>query len=88
LAYQEAPTISTLSYYTTNAQDFIAGTVAVDFTTTQNRFLKYLVPGSYILDFGCGSGRDSKYFLSQGYRVLATDGCKELCELASMQAYL
>ena len=39
--------------------------------------------GSRILDFGCGSGRDTKYFLEKGYRVEATDGSSELCKLAS-----
>lgn len=75
--------MSTLNYYATYASDFASDTVAVDFTTTQKRFLKYLAPGASILDFGCGSGRDSKYFLEQGYRVTAIDGCKELCALAS-----
>lgn len=27
-----------------------------------------------ILDFGCGSGRDTKYFLEHGYHVEAIDG--------------
>ena len=36
-----------------------------------------------ILDFGCGSGRDTKYFISQGYQVDAVDGSIELCRLAS-----
>ena len=39
--------------------------------------------GSRILDFGCGSGQDTKYFLEKGYRVEATDGSDELCKLAS-----
>lgn len=39
--------------------------------------------GDYILDFGCGSGRDTKYFLEQGYHVEAIDGSVELCKLAS-----
>ena len=38
---------------------------------------------AYILDFGCGSGRDTKYFLEQEYSVDAVDGSKELCKLAS-----
>ena len=38
---------------------------------------------AYILDFGCGSGRDSKYFLNKGYKVKAMDGSKEMCKLAS-----
>jgi SAM-dependent methyltransferase len=36
------------------------------------------------LDFGCGSGRDAKYFLDQGYTVEASDGSEELCKLASI----
>lgn len=75
--------MSTLTYYSTNAEDFVSGTVSVDFTTTQNRFLKYLAPGSSILDFGCGSGRDAKCFAERGYKVTATDGCAELVALAS-----
>lgn len=37
----------------------------------------------YILDFGCGSGRDTKCFLREGYQVDAVDGSKELCKMAS-----
>ncbi|SHJ26790.1 class I SAM-dependent methyltransferase [Parasporobacterium paucivorans] len=73
----------TINYYDENAEDFNAGTRNVDFQATQQRFLGKLVPGSTILDFGCGSGRDTKYFLEQGYRVTATDGSEELCRLAS-----
>ena len=36
-----------------------------------------------ILDFGCGSGRDTKYFLSQGHQVDAIDGSAALCAAAS-----
>lgn len=36
-----------------------------------------------ILDFGCGSGRDTKYFLDCGYRVDAIDASEELCKAAS-----
>lgn len=75
--------MSTLSYYSTNAITFSEGTVSVDFTTTQERFLQYLAPGSFILDFGCGSGRDAKCFVERGYKVTATDGCAELVALAS-----
>lgn len=73
----------TLFYYNTNAQQFYTTTVSVDFTATQNRFLSKLPRGASVLDFGCGSGRDAKYFLSQGYQVDAIDGSDELCKLAS-----
>ncbi len=74
---------TTLTYYNTHAKDFVQGTVAVDFHITQDRFLAQLAAGASILDFGCGSGRDTKYFLEHGFAVEATDGSKELCNLAS-----
>ena len=49
----------------------------------RDRFLAKLQPGSSILDFGCGSGRDTKYFLEKGYDVEAIDGSAALCKLAS-----
>lgn len=73
----------TLDYYNKNAPQFISPTVTVDFTQTQDHFLKLLPPYSLILDFGCGSGRDTKYFLSKGYRVDAIDGSEKLVEAAS-----
>ena len=73
----------TIEYYNQNADMFAQGTRLVDFTVIQERFTKMLPVGSRILDFGCGSGRDTKYFLEKGYRVEATDGSSELCKLAS-----
>lgn len=75
--------LTTLDYYNQNAQSFATGTVSVDFHETQDRFLKLLDKGSLVLDFGCGSGRDTKYFLEQGMHVEATDGSEELCRIAS-----
>lgn len=74
---------TTLDYYNQNAQSFALGTVSVDFHETQDRFLKLLDKGSLVLDFGCGSGRDTKYFLEHGMYVEATDGSEELCRIAS-----
>lgn len=74
---------NTLNYYNENAKDFAEGTVAVDFQQTQDKFLNMLDTGAYILDFGCGSGRDTKYFLNRGYIVDAIDGSRELCKIAS-----
>ena len=74
---------TTLDYYNKNAKKFISGTISVDFGIVQNRFLDKLHPGAEILDYGCGSGRDTKYFLEQGCKVTAIDGSQELCKLAS-----
>lgn len=73
----------TLEYYNRNVEIFVKGTLSVDFKQTQDRFLDKLSEGSCILDFGCGSGRDTKYFLDAGFDVVATDGSEELCKSAS-----
>lgn len=74
---------NTLGYYDDHAYEFFENTVNVEFDTTQEHFLKKLTKGACILDFGCGSGRDTKYFMEQGYSVEAVDGSKELCRIAS-----
>ena len=72
----------TIDYYNQNAEAFVGQTMDVKFDSIQNRFLSLLSKNSYILDFGCGSGRDTKYFLDNGYRVDAVDGSAELCKIA------
>lgn len=74
---------STIEYYNQNAKQFVQGTLSVDFAATQERFLTKLFVGAFLLDFGCGSGRDTKYFLEKGYLVEATDGSAKLCKMAS-----
>ena len=73
---------STINFYNQKAADFITNTISVDFTEVQDLFLESLPTSGKILDFGCGSGRDSKYFLSKGYQVDASDGSIELCKKA------
>lgn len=73
----------TLDYYNKNAQEFCQSTVNADMSVCYQMFEKYLRRGEKILDLGCGSGRDSKYFLSQGYEVVSVDGSEEICKCAS-----
>ncbi len=73
----------TLDYYDNNAQKFVSGTLDVEFTDTQDKFLSYLPESGMILDYGCGSGRDTRYFLSNGYKVDAVDGSETLCKIAA-----
>lgn len=72
----------TLDYYNKNAQEFCQSTVNADMSVCYQMFEKYLPRGGKILDLGCGSGRDSKYFLSQGYEVVSVDGSEEICKCA------
>lgn len=73
---------TTLEYYERHAEDYVRDTADVPFADLQNRFLEILPDGGRILDFGCGSGRDAKYFCDRGYIVDAVDGSAALCEAA------
>lgn len=73
----------TIEYYEENTALFISGTLNADMEDARNRFLAYLPQRAHILDFGCGSGRDTKAFLDAGYTVDAVDGSSELCKAAS-----
>jgi len=74
---------TTIDYYDKNATEYSESTIGVDFSATQERFLRYIPSHAKILDFGCGSGRDTKCFLDKGYDVDAIDGSKEFCRIAS-----
>ena len=74
----------TIDYYNLNAENFIESTQNVDMYQAQDRFLQLLDENASILDFGCGSGRDTRYFMDKGYQVTATDGSAEICRLASI----
>ena len=75
---------NTISYYNTNTSFFVESTQSVQMTEAWNRFTLKLPANSLILDFGCGSGRDTKHFLDQGFQVEAIDGSKELCKVAKV----
>ena len=73
----------TLDYYCHAPEAFAASTRTADMSDTRSRFSAHLPLKGIILDFGCGSGRDTKAFLEAGFQVDATDGSAELCALAS-----
>ena len=72
----------TLRYYDEHAAIFTADTLTTDMSAIQEAFIRQLHPGAHILDLGCGSGRDSKLFLSKGFAVTPVDGSGEMCTIA------
>lgn len=77
----------TLEYYDNNSEEYYKEW-NTDFLENYSFevpdvFLSYLKPNSYILDLGCGVGRDSLYFKKRNYKVKAIDGSVEMCKIAS-----
>ena len=73
----------TLEWYNDNAARYAAETVDTDMRMVCDRFLALVRPGGRVLDLGCGSGRDLKYFREQGFEAEGLDGSAELCKLAA-----
>lgn len=82
-AVAKSKTSKTIVYYNENADIFYNSTVNVDMASLYQEFLPLVKPAGHILDAGCGSGRDSKAFLTQGFKVTAIDASAELADYAT-----
>lgn len=74
----------TIEYYDNNVDSFYESTVSVDMSSLYEKFEQYMFKGATLMDCGCGSGRDSKYFIDRGYKVTAIDASKQLCKRAEV----
>lgn len=72
---------TTNKFYEENAAAYFSQTINTPMS--YDRFLAYLAPRSTIMDLGCGSGRDAKHFMEQGYQVHALDSSVALGQLVS-----
>ncbi len=74
---------STFDYYRSNAEKFFKSTAYMKLDHIYQPFLEHLPDTGTILDAGCGSGRDSKFFIKNGFSVTAFDNSPEMVKLAS-----
>ena len=72
----------TQDYYQQQAESFFNNTIDVDMSPLYQEFLSSIPAGGHVVDAGCGSGRDSRYFSEQGFDVTAFDASSALVELA------
>ena len=77
-----------IHYYEQHANNFALATINTDMTPIYAEFLPLLPANSAILDAGCGSGRDVRYFKQQGFQVTAFDGCRALTQIAQQHTQL
>ena len=72
-----------VEYYNQNSEQFFQTTLNVNMESLYQAFLVHLPNRGYILDLGCGSGRDTLAFKNKGYQVEALDYSKALVEKAT-----
>ena len=72
----------THAFYENHAHDYFARTKDADMTALLGRFAELLPDGAVVLDVGCGSGRDLRWFAEHGYRAVGIDASEALCALA------
>lgn len=78
----------TQDYYQQQAESFFNNTIDVDMSPLYQQFLSSIPAGGHVVDAGCGSGRDSRYFFDQGFAVTAFDASSALVELAKKHTSL
>lgn len=71
-----------MNFYDQHAQQFIDTTINLDMSEFYDKFLTLLPSNSTILDLGCGSGRDLKYFKSQGHHPIGLDPSNKMVEIS------
>ncbi len=73
----------TRDYYEHNAEEYFRATAEGKTSKAYRLFLRGLPKDARILDAGCGSGRDTAFFLRRGYDVSAFDASAALCRLST-----
>jgi SAM-dependent methyltransferase len=75
-------------YYDEHGAEYFAESLQAELGEVRRRFTALLAPGAEVCDGGCGSGRDARIFLDQGYRVTAFDASAALVALARVHTGL
>lgn len=69
---------ATRLYYEEHAKEYFEKTKCLSVNHLRKTFLSLLPPRAKILDLGCGSGRDLKYFGSLGYEAVGLEQSEAL----------
>ena len=68
----------TIAFYNKKASDYATWSASIDRKKILKEFIDFLPPNSKILDYGCGTGWATEYFVTNGFKVTALDGSKEM----------
>ncbi|MBU1413959.1 class I SAM-dependent methyltransferase, partial [Myxococcota bacterium] len=77
----------TIESYNRDWGKYFRDTAYLDLSHVYQVFRKHIPRGGKILDAGCGVGRDTRYFIQHGYRVVAFDASEKMVELCSQYPF-
>lgn len=72
-----------VKHYNKKSKEYYDQTIRIDMTSEYDKFISKIKPGGLICDIGCGSGRDTKFFIENGFRVLSIEPSTHLAKLAN-----
>lgn len=89
---EQSPTLSsaeqeTINYYDQNALSYFDSTITIDLQDIYDKFRSALPNAAYILDAGCGVGRDTRYFIQVGYKVRSFDASAEMVKFCNQYPF-
>lgn len=61
-----------------NSKEYFEATANLDMSLIYKKFRDQIPMGCMILDAGCGVGRDTRYFISHGYKTVSIDASEEM----------
>ena len=67
-----------VEFYEKNHREYIEATLQVDMSALYQPFCQMLHKNAKILDAGCGSGRDTQFFINAGFEVVAIDASSKM----------
>jgi SAM-dependent methyltransferase len=73
---------TTLSYYQNNASELSKRYESAEVSNLHKILLETFTTNSKLLDIGCGSGRDTKFMVNNGYNLIAIDGSENMIKEA------
>lgn len=74
---------TTIKYYDDCYIEYHQKTHSIDMLAIYDEVRKWVANGSRILDAGCGTGRDTQYFLKNGFKVTSFDASLKMVELCN-----
>ena len=74
----------TIAYYEKNASSLVKRYESANVNEVQKLLLEVFPKKSYLLEIGCGSGRDANFMINNNYKLLAVDASREMINEAKI----